>query len=65
MKDMLCELVLVSVADPGGSYGSQGPLGHGGRVINPPVSLANITVKEHVYRPTSEHIYLRSPLRSR
>ena len=34
--------------------GLKTPLGHGGGVLDRPVSVANITVKEHVYRPTSE-----------
>ena len=37
----------------GGLKGLKTPLGHGGG-SRPHVSVANITVKEHVYRPTSE-----------
>ena len=37
-----------AAADPGGVLGvSRPPLGHEGGVLDPPVFLANITVKEH------------------
>ena len=41
-------------ADPAGSYGSQDPPRLWRGVLHPPVSVANISAKEHVYKPTSE-----------
>ena len=52
VKGHLRTKIRSSAADPrGGSPGSQDPLGHG---LRPPESVANITVKERVYRPTQE-----------
>ena len=51
---MVFNHVYHAAADSGGLRGIKTTLSHGGVPLDPPVSLANITVKEHVYRPTSE-----------
>ena len=49
--------VYVTTADPGSLWGLKTPQAMEG-VLVPSVSVANITAKEHVYRPTSELVSL-------